>query len=111
MSYSRDFESVRMDGPLIRVDATSIDDATGEPGTEDPATAFYVAIVKQPGGTATDVSLPVKPGVDSTWTAEFPAAAEHYHRGEQVYVIGVALNEGAAPDVWQETHTVGTRTG
>jgi len=110
MSYSRDFEGVVKFGPDVLVDATSIDQATGKPGTKDPATEFYVALVKSAGGAASDTSEPVGPGVSASWTARFPGAAEHYEEGDSVYVIGVANIAGAPPEVWQETHTIGSRT-
>jgi hypothetical protein len=109
MAYSRDFENVRKDGTLIRVDATSIDEETNEPGTEDPAEMFFVALARAAGGQGL-VSRPVKPGVDATWTAEFPGAASQFANGDKLCVIGVAINKNGPPDIWHELHTVGSRT-
>lgn len=111
MSYSRDFTFVGKSATKMIVEATSIDNETGKPGTKDPAAGFYVALVKPPQAAACDVSEFVKPGVDFDWVAEFPGAASRYEIGDELLVIGIALNDGGAPDVWQEPHTVESRTG
>jgi len=113
MSYHRDFEGVRIedDGTTLRADATSIDDETGKPGTEDPASAFYVALVKAPAGGASHVSDRVAPGVDGSWSAVFPNAAADFADNPQVYVIGVAQFDEGPPAVWQELHEITSRTG
>jgi hypothetical protein len=89
MGYSRDFEGVLISGRHVLVDATSIDDDTGQPGTKDPATGFHVVLVKAAGGATCDVSAPVAKGVNASWTAKFPDAASHYAPGDEVHVIGL----------------------
>ena len=112
MGYSRDFEAVidQGDGSL-RVDATSIDDDTGEAGSKDPATAFHVALTKAPAGGACHVSERVEGPVGASWSAVLPGAAAAFEDNPDVYVIGVAsLGEGAV-EVWQESHTISSRSG
>ena len=60
MSYSRDFESVRVqeDGTTLRVNATSLDEH-GKPGTKDPATSFVVALRRR---------RPAVPATSPTWS-------------------------------------------
>jgi len=111
MAYSRDFDGVRkQDDDTLRVDATSIDDETGEPGTKDPATAFHVVLVT-PQGEVCRVSNLVTHGVDGSWSAFVPGAAPAFSGHADVYVIGIASNTTGPPDVWQELIPILTRTG
>lgn len=112
MSYSRNFESViaQADGTL-RVDATSIDDETGEAGSKDPATAFHVALVKAPDGVQGHLAETVEHGVGGAWMAFLPGSAPAFADNPDVYVIGIASLPDGALDVWQERHTITSRTG
>lgn len=110
MGYSRDFEGVLISGRHVLVDATSIDDDTGQPGTKDPATGFHVLLVKAAGDATCDVSAPVAKGVNASWTAKFPDAASHYAPGDEVHVIGLAHVGDKPPEIWQEPHRIGTRS-
>lgn len=111
MSYSRNFESViaQADGTL-RVDATSIDNDTGEAGSKDPATAFHVALVKAPCGGEGQVSDRVEPGVGGAWMAFLPDASM-FKDNPSVYAIGIASLPDGSLDVWQESHEITTRAG
>jgi hypothetical protein len=113
MAYSRDFDGVRVqedDGTTLRVDATSIDNETGQPGTKDPATAFHVVLLT-PKGDVCRVSDRVDRGVDGSWSAFLPSAAPAFEGHHEVDVIGIASNADGPPDVWQERHRILTRSG
>ena len=112
MGYSRDFEAVidQGDGSL-RVDATSIDNDTGEAGSKDPAVAFHVALTKAPAGGNCRVSERVEGPVGASWSAVLPGAAPTFEDNPDVYVIGIATLGDGALEVWQERHTIGTRSG
>jgi hypothetical protein len=113
MSYSRDFESVRVqdDGTTLRVNATSRDEH-GKATTEDPATSFLVALAKAPHGGPCRVSGMVEGGVDGAWAAFFLDAAQDYRDNPDLYVIGIAnVAEGSPPEMWLEPHTIRTRAG
>lgn len=113
MSYHRDFEGVRLedDKTTLRVDATSIDDATGAAGSDDPATAFHVALVSALEGGPTVCSQRVTTGFDGQWSAFFPDAAAQFEFFPDVFVIGVAILEDGPPDIWQERHSIVRRDG
>lgn len=112
MAYSRDFDGVRVqdDGTTLRVDATSIDNETGKAGTKDPATAFHV-VVLSPKGEVCRVSDRVDRGVDGSWSAFLPFAAQAFAGHREVDVIGIASQANGPPEVWQERHSILTRSG
>lgn len=108
MPYSRNFLSVRIrdDRTTIIVDAISIDDETGEPGSDDPASEIHVALVKLSDPTQRAVSLPVTIPVAAVWEAEFPGAADDWPADERVHVIGIAREDGGPPIVWIDTKVI-----
>jgi len=108
MPYSRDFLNVRIrdDRTTVIVDAKSIDDKTGEPGSDDPASEIYVALVKRSDPKQRVVSLPVAIPVIAVWEAEFPGAADDWPADEEVYVIGIARDNGGPPIVWVDTKVI-----
>ncbi len=112
--YSRDFQTAKLldDQVTIEVFAHSIDLETQEAGSKDPAAAIYVGIVRSPGVGDAFVSDPVT-SIGSGWTATIRKTDKPGWPSvtDEVYVIGVATLGDEAPEIWQETLSLTSRTG
>lgn len=113
MSYSRDFLNARIrdDGTTIIVDAKSIDDETGQAGSNDPATEIRVALFKLSDIGQRIVSGPADIPPQAIWSVEFPDAADDFPVDEEVYAFGIAREGNGPPKVWLELMTITTGGG
>jgi len=111
MSYSRDFTDIRIrdNGTSIILDALSIDDDTGLPGIDDPATEIYAAVSKISGGPAFVSNVLTTVGAE--WSLEIPDAADDLPDGAAVFVIGIAREGDGPPQVWLQHKSIGMHGG